>query len=92
MAQDNTISETASSVGGWFGDLMEGIKPAAVDALGFTIRNKAGLLDQEQYYRTTAPVQPQPSAAPAPTQSQDNQGIILVALGVVAFMILADDD
>ena len=43
LANENTPAETASGIGGFFGDLLAGIKDDAIDALGGRIREQLGV-------------------------------------------------
>lgn len=43
LANENTPAETAGGIGGFFGDLLAGIKGDAIDALGGRIREQLGV-------------------------------------------------
>lgn len=90
---ETAINESTWSFGGWFGDVVDGLKQPTIDALGFGIRNAAG------FYDTSQPMPVNPIAVnPTVQQPQMDNGDISVnpdlllfgGLGLLALFVLND--
>lgn len=74
-------SDFFSSAGDWFGDVMDGVQDATVDALGYRIRESSGAYDG---LKEPAPAEPvQPTSMNGNARGYSNTEIAMVVGGVV---------
>ena len=78
------LSETTSSIGGFFGDVLEGLKPATIDSLGYRLRDSAGLYDGLEQPTQPAPIGPQPGTVAPGLLQPGNNTLLYVGLGLAA--------
>lgn len=77
------------AVGGWLGDVLEGIKPATVDALGFGIRDAAGI-DQNPVYTVSPDGTATPQVITNPDAISNDDMLLYMGLIIGAFVLLDD--
>jgi hypothetical protein len=85
----NVPSESSRTVGGWFGDVMEGLQAPVVDALGLRIKKELGL--QGDGTRTTDATTTGPEIRRAGSQQVagiDVNTLLLVGGGITLLVVL----
>lgn len=91
MASDSDfgLSETTSSIGGFFGDVLEGLKPATVDALGYKLRAGSGLYDGLQQPTQADRIAAYRLANPPGVFQPGNNLLLYVGIGLASLAGLA---
>lgn len=91
MASDSDfgLSETTSSIGGFFGDVLEGLKPATIDSLGYRLRSSAGLYDGLEQPTQAAPIGPQPGSVTPGLFTPGNNTLLYVGIGLASLAGIA---
>ncbi len=83
---------TGPGVSGWFGDVLEGIKPAVTEGLGFKIREKLGA---PQPFDTLHAPGPETvfvtQSAPQQTTNSNNDALLYGAVAFLFLMVMDDD-